>query len=85
MRKKCFLISKCNPWRYLIVPSALLLMNSSVFAANLSWTSTGDSTLGGTGTWDTSSSLWWNGSSAQAWSTNTTTGDTAVFAGRQER
>jgi hypothetical protein len=51
------------------------------FGSSLSWTSTGNSTLGGSGTWDTSSALWWNGSSAQTWATNTTSGDTAVFAG----
>jgi autotransporter-associated beta strand protein len=50
-------------------------------AAGLSWTSTGDSTLGGDGAWDTSSALWWNGTSAQAWSTNTITGDSAIFGG----
>jgi fibronectin-binding autotransporter adhesin len=50
-------------------------------AASLSWTSTGDGILGGSGTWDTSSALWWNGASAQTWATNTTSGDTAVFAG----
>jgi hypothetical protein len=56
-------------------------ITTPAFASSLSWTSTGNSTLGGSGTWDTSSALWWNGASAQSWATNTTSGDTAVFAG----
>lgn len=58
-----------------------VLIVRPVHAATLSWTSTGTSTPGGNGTWDTSSALWWTGSVAQAWTTNTTTGDTAVFDG----
>jgi len=70
--------------RHLAISAAgvvLAAIATPAFAASLSWTSTGNSTLGGTGTWDTSSALWWNGASAQTWATNTTSGDTAVFAG----
>lgn len=50
-------------------------------AASLSWDQAGGGALGGAGTWDTTSTNWWNGASDVAWSTNTTSGDAAVFAG----
>lgn len=50
-------------------------------AASLSWDQAGSGALGGTGTWDTSATNWWNGTADTNWATNTTTGDTAVFAG----
>jgi autotransporter-associated beta strand protein len=50
-------------------------------AASLSWDQTGGGALGGTGTWNTSNTNWWNGASDVAWATNTTTGDSATFAG----
>ena len=46
----------------------------------LSWSSAGNSTLGGAGTWDTSAFNWWDGASAVAWPT-TGTQNTAAFAG----
>jgi autotransporter-associated beta strand protein len=61
--------------------SFALLLASPASAANLSWDSAGSGTLGGSGTWDTSTTNWWNGASDVAWATNTTAGDTAVFAG----
>ena len=50
-------------------------------AASLSWDQAGSGALGGTGTWDTSATNWWNGTADTNWATNTVTGDTAVFAG----
>ncbi|MBW8780616.1 MAG: autotransporter-associated beta strand repeat-containing protein [Verrucomicrobia bacterium] len=47
----------------------------------MSWSATGSSTLGGTGTWDTSSAFWWDGASAIVWTDTTGTADTAVFGG----
>jgi autotransporter-associated beta strand protein len=61
--------------------AGVALLSSPAFAANLSWDQAGGGTLGGTGTWDTAATNWWNGTSDVAWSTNTVTGDTAVFAG----
>jgi|GEM_PF-2013328 len=83
-------MNKISPFRFVAQPLSACAMATALVvaaplfqasAASLSWTSTGDSNLGGSGTWDTSSALWWNGSSAQTWATNTTSGDTAVFAG----
>ncbi|MBW8780515.1 MAG: autotransporter-associated beta strand repeat-containing protein [Verrucomicrobia bacterium] len=65
----------------LLVLSALPVLNLSTRASALSWSTTGNSTLGGTGTWDTTSPLWWNGTSAVAWTDTTGTVDTAVFGG----
>jgi autotransporter-associated beta strand protein len=61
--------------------ASLFTLGSAAQAATLSWTSTADSTLGGTGTWNTAATNWWNGASAQAWTPNTTTDNTAVLAG----
>ena len=54
---------------------------SNADAASLSWDQAGSGALGGTGTWDTSNTNWWDGATDGAWATNTITGDTAVFAG----
>jgi autotransporter-associated beta strand protein len=54
---------------------------SHAHAASLSWDQTGGGALGGDGTWDTTATNWWNGASDVAWATNTTAGDTAIFAG----
>jgi len=57
-----------------------LAITQSASAASLSWTAAGNSTLGGTGTWDTTNPLWWDGASAVAWPASGTDND-AVFAG----
>jgi len=54
---------------------------SSARAANLSWDQTGGGGLGGTGTWDTTTTNWWNGASNVAWSDTTGATDIATFAG----
>ena len=54
---------------------------SSARAASLSWDQTGSGGLGGTGTWDTTTTNWWNGASDVAWSDTTGTTDIATFAG----
>jgi autotransporter-associated beta strand protein len=65
----------------LSVGIALISSPGSARATSLSWDQAGGGALGGTGTWDTTSTNWWNGAGDVAWSTNTTSGDTAVFAG----
>ncbi len=57
-----------------------LALTQSATAATLSWTAAGNATLGGTGTWDTASSLWWDGGSAVTWPVSGTDND-ALFAG----
>jgi autotransporter-associated beta strand protein len=59
----------------------MLGASQSARATTLSWSSTGSSTLGGTGTWDTSTADWWNGTSAIAWTDTAGTTDTAAFGG----
>ncbi len=61
--------------------AGLALIASPASAASLSWDQAGSGTLGGTGTWDTTTTNWWNGSTDVAWATNTISGDSAVFAG----
>jgi autotransporter-associated beta strand protein len=56
-------------------------MLSNTRAASFSWDQTGGGALGGTGTWDTTSTNWWNGTSDVAWSDTTGTTDIATFAG----
>ena len=68
--------------------AALFAGASSGNAATLYWDTDGSTTgnssstglgLGGTGTWDTSTSNWWSGSALGAW--NNSNNDTAVFWG----
>jgi autotransporter-associated beta strand protein len=61
--------------------AGLALIASPASAASLSWDQAGSGALGGTGTWDTTTTNWWNGSTDVAWATNTISGDSAVFAG----
>ncbi len=61
------------------VAGNVVLSSPAANAQSLSWTSAGNVTLGGSGTWDTTSSLWWNGVAATTWG-NLTTSD-AVFSG----
>src|SRR6476646_6671638 len=62
------------------VPALLVCSGTmSAMAADLSWdpAGTGPVVSGGSGTWDSTSNFWWNGTSDTAW----TDGNAAVFAG----
>jgi len=61
--------------------SIALLIASPASAASFSWDQAGGGTLGGTGTWNTTNTNWWNGSSDVAWTDTTGTADTGTFAG----
>jgi autotransporter-associated beta strand protein len=63
-----------------IAGMSVIAINSAA-AASLSWSSTGNSTLGGTGTWDLSTPNWWNGSSGVVWTDTAGTADIAIFGG----
>ena len=52
-----------------------LLSLSAAWSADVTWSSAGSSTPGGTGNW-TAGSTWWNGASAVSW----TAGDNATFS-----
>ncbi|MEO6477601.1 autotransporter-associated beta strand repeat-containing protein [Luteolibacter sp.] len=60
-----------------------LSVASSIHAASLTWDADAifNGTFGGTGPWNTSTLNWSNASADQAWTTNTITGDTGLFAG----
>ena len=61
----------------------ILLTNQASHAATLTWDADAiynNGTLGGTGTWDTSTANWDNASTDIAW-TSSVTGDTALFSG----
>ena len=72
--------NKCGA--FLLLASAFTSFSPlpGVSAAALSWTSAGNATLGGSGVWDTTNPLWWDGGSAVVWPASGTDND-AVFAG----
>jgi autotransporter-associated beta strand protein len=63
--------------------SACLVLGalSGAQAASLSWDQNGGGTLGGDGTWDLTSTNWWDGSSDVAWSDTTGSSDLGIFDG----
>jgi autotransporter-associated beta strand protein len=64
--------------------TAAAVIAPGVQAATFSWDADAaynNGTLGGTGTWDTTTANWDNASTDTTWTTNTITGDTALFAG----
>ncbi len=71
-----------NRGAFLLLAAALTTFSTlpAVSAAGLSWSSSGNATLGGSGTWDTTNPLWWDGGSAVVWPASGTDND-AVFAG----
>ncbi|TCO93623.1 autotransporter-associated beta strand protein, partial [Chthoniobacter flavus] len=86
-----FFIRRLSSW--LVLSTALTLGASKVaHASTLYWDADGNASgdvissgagLGGPGTWDTSTSLWWDGVSLGdvAWSNSTNAFDTAFFTG----
>lgn len=63
----------------LFAASVSVLATSSLSAATMTWDPLGGGTNlnGGSGTWDTSASLWWNGAANTNWGAATTNADIA--------
>lgn len=66
----------------LIAAGLLTLITPSLSAATLTWDplGAGAGSVGGSGTWDTSSNLWWNGASDTTWGSATNNADIAQIA-----